>query len=256
MQIHYEVLGDVSRYLEVRKHVRLEDKEEQFNSYLRCVSRFKAIDFSSRMLEIGTGLGWFPLLCQMKGLSCKGLEISPALIEHAKELGRSYGLTPDIELGNIEETDLGESKYDVIIAASVFEHVEYWQPALKKVARALKPGGVLFFESTNKFGLTSGEFWFPLYGWFPDSLRFRMRTIFQGDDIMKLGIDFNQFTYPQLSNAFKTAGFSAVIDRLELADVLQMPPLKRLPLTLAKRFRLLGWPILTFSQNTIFVCVK
>jgi SAM-dependent methyltransferase len=256
MEIYHETLGDVTRYLDVRQRVRLEDKEEQFESYMRCVRRFKRMDAGTKMLEVGTGLGWFPLLCKRKGLSCKGLEISPALIEHARQLGREYGIEPDIELGNIEENDIGRALYDVIIAASVFEHVEHWRPGLRKVFEALKPGGVLFFESTNKFGLTSGEFWFPLYGWLPNRLRFRLRRFFQGDDIMKLGIDFNQFTYGQLRRTFHELGFTKVVDRLTLANLEEMPRWKRLPLAFARRFRLTAWIVLLFSRTTIFVCVK
>lgn len=256
MEIHYEAVSDVTRYLEDRKRVRLEDKEEQFESYLRCVRPFKKIDAATNMLEIGTGLGWFPLLCKLKGLSCKGLEISPKLIEHARSLGRAYGVEPDIELGNIEDMDLGSSRYDVIIAASVFEHVEYWQSSLVKVYRALKPGGVLFFESTNRYGLTSGEFWLPFYSWLPNWLRFRIRRFFQGDDIMKLGIDFNQFTHSQLRNTFSQLGFAGIHDRVGFAQVEGMSWLKRTLLTLGKRFRIFAWLLQNFRETTVFVCVK
>ena len=69
------------------------------------------------------------------------------------EIGKRNGIVPDIELGNVEDTDIGKDRYDVIIASSVFEHVEYWRRGLEKVYTALKPNGALFFESTNKYML-------------------------------------------------------------------------------------------------------
>jgi len=256
VQIHQEAPTDVIRYLDSRRHVTLEEKEPDFHRYIGNLKRFVSVDERTRMLEIGTGLGWFPLLCRQKGLSCKGLEISPALIEHARSLGRARGIEPDIELGNIEEADLGESQYDVIIAYSVFEHVQRWERGIRKVFRALNPGGVLLFESTNKFSLRSGEYDFPLYGWLPDSWRYRLRIARQGEDIMKLGIDFNQFTYGQLRRAFRRAGFSRIYDRIELADPLHLPAWKRGLATLGRRVRPLGSLMLFFSDCTIFVCIK
>ena len=82
-------------------------------------------------------------------------------------MGYAYGVVPEIALGNIEDTEIGTAQYDVIIASNVFEHVELWREGLRKIAVALKPGGLLFFESTNKFSFTSGEYSaFPLYGFY------------------------------------------------------------------------------------------
>jgi SAM-dependent methyltransferase len=257
MHVYSEGLSDVSRYIENNRNLSLDDHRPVFESYLERVGRFIKIDSSTRILEIGIGTGWFPILCEVNGLSCKGLEISPQLIEYACRFGRAYGVEPDIELGNVEDCDLGKERYDVIIASSVFEHIEDWRTALAKVYAALKPGGVLFFESSNKFSLTSGEFHFPLYGWLPDFLRYRLRIARQGPDIMKLGIDFNQFTYPLLRRTFSKLGFTQVFDRLTLARPQTIvSPLKRFLVRVGKQFRPVGELTLLFADTTTFVCVK
>ncbi|MEW5946339.1 MAG: hypothetical protein AB1742_09085 [bacterium] len=94
MKIHHEELSDVARYVEKYKDVRLEDKEPQFEAMFRRIGRFKALDRDTRMLEIGTGTGWIPILCAVKGLHCRWLEISPRLVEFARDLGRRYGVEP------------------------------------------------------------------------------------------------------------------------------------------------------------------
>jgi len=158
MEVYKEELGDVTRYLNNHASETLEDKEPDFRRILKYVGKFKAIHPGLRMIEIGTGMGSFPILCKLSGLRCEGLEISRQLIEHAHNWGKRVGAEPDIRLGNLEEEDLGEAVYDVIVASSVFEHVELWRPSLEKLFRALKPGGALFFESTNKWSVKSGEF--------------------------------------------------------------------------------------------------
>lgn len=258
MEIHHEDLTDVSRYLANNQRMRLEDKEKRYRTYLRVVEPHIRIDSDTKILEVGTGTGWFPLLCKKNGLNCKGLEISPQLIEYAREVGREYGIEPDIELGNLEDTDLGRGTYDVIIASSVFEHVEYWQQGLKKIYDALKPGGVVFFESTNKFSFTSGEYTgVPLYGWLPDAARYKLRKMVHGDDIMKLGIDFHQFRHSLLRREFERLGFSRIYDRVEMADTNHVSAeWKKWVVRVSQQNGLIKWLSLTFADATRFVCVK
>jgi SAM-dependent methyltransferase len=257
MKVLCESIPEIDRYIQNKKHLFLRDYEVNFREYLAVIRRFITIEEDTKILEIGTGTGWFPILCQMEGISCKGLEISPQLIAYARELGRPLGIEPDIELGNIEERSIGTELYDVIIAQSVFEHVEYWEKAIQNVFSALRPGGLFLFSSTNKFSFVSGEHNFPLYGWLPDRWRYRLRIARQGPEIMKLGIDFNQFTYPQLRRTFKKVGFSRVLDRVEISSPDQVAcPWKRAVLRACKRLRLLNKFVLCFSHLTTFACTK
>jgi SAM-dependent methyltransferase len=223
------------------------------------IRQFKPVDMNTVMLEIGTGTGWFPILCKKNGIDCRGLEISPQLVQYAKDFGKKCGVEPDIEMGNIEDVSMGPSQYDVIIASSVFEHVQFWRKGLEKVYAALKPGGLFYFVSTNKFCLHSGEYRFPLYGWLPDKLRYGLRIALQGPDIMKLGIDFNQFTYGQLRRYFIRLGFRKVLDPVDVIDPdnLRNPKAwKSHILKIVKKHKALKPLFLSFAPTTYFICIK
>jgi 2-polyprenyl-3-methyl-5-hydroxy-6-metoxy-1,4-benzoquinol methylase len=188
------------------------------------------------------------------------LEISWQLVEYAVEYGRRNGVEVDISVGNIEETDLGCEQFDAIIAKDTFEHVERWQEGMRRVYQALKPGGLFYFTSTNKFSVfPSGEYDYPLYGWLPNPWRFRLRIARQGPDIMKLGIDFNQFTHGQLRRFLRRVGFSRVLDRFDAKNVAdfggQNTP-KGLALRLIRFLKPLKHGLLLFSPYTAFTCVK
>ena|ERR1700688_399424 len=251
-----QCFSDAVRYIDSKRHLSLHDMLPEYEGYLRILQRFAPLTPETRILEIGTGTGWFPLLCKRDGLRCKGLEISQQLIDYAQDFGRQYGIEPDIALGNIEETDIGEYVYHAIFANSVFEHIEKWRIALQRVYRALKPGGIFFFASTNKFSLISNEYAMPLYGWLPDKWRYRLRIARQGPDIMKFGIDFNQFTSWQLRRAFREVGFSRFHDRIELVDLERFSSWRKTLLKMAKSTPLLKEAILTFCDATVFVCIK
>jgi SAM-dependent methyltransferase len=176
----------------------------------------------------------------------------------ARRIGDSHGIDAGIELGNIEQADLGHEQADVIIANFVFEHVQDWRQALRRVYDALKPDGVLVFQSTNKFSVISGEFAkMPFYGWLPNPIRYRVRMLFHGRDIMKLGIDFNQFTYLGLRKAFREIGFRRMLDRVDLADRSSIKSrFKREVLRVCDRSRFVRETALLFFEVTTFVCVK
>jgi len=63
MQIHHESLSDIEWYLSKREKIPLADKEKDFRNLLRCIRSVRPIDGGTKMLEVGTGTGWFPILC-------------------------------------------------------------------------------------------------------------------------------------------------------------------------------------------------
>jgi SAM-dependent methyltransferase len=249
----------VGQFIEEEKLIKLDDKRLEFENTFKLLKRFKEINGNTKIFEIGSGSGWFQILCKMEGISCAGLEINPELADYARHLGSQYNVKLDIQVGNIEEADIGRSEYDIIIANSAFEHVEHWQKGLKGCFDALKPEGLLWFYSTNKFSFRSGEYDFPLYGWLPDSWRYHLRKARQGDDIMEWGIDFNQFTYFQLRRFFKRLGFSTVLDLVDTLDpgYMSNPTFqKEVLLKTLKKSKLLKHLSLIFAGGTSFICIK
>jgi 2-polyprenyl-3-methyl-5-hydroxy-6-metoxy-1,4-benzoquinol methylase len=257
VKIYHEDLADVSLYLDNHKDISLETEKPHFEGIMRAVQMYHPIDAGTEILEVGTGTGWLPILCKQRGWKCKGLEISPQLVEFARQWGARFGIDPEIELGNLEDSDLGREQFDIIICSNVFEHVEHWRQGVRKVYDALKPGGVMFFESTNKCSFTSGEYQFPLYGWLPNSARYRLRIARQGPDIMKLGIDFHQFTHSGLRREFRKAGFSRIMDRVEIAqEAWVSAEWKKTVIKVSKNFRPAKAVSLMFSDATRVIGVK
>jgi 2-polyprenyl-3-methyl-5-hydroxy-6-metoxy-1,4-benzoquinol methylase len=258
MKIHYD-LSHVDAYIQNHSHIRLEDLEPQFEQIMKRVKKFKEINKETRILEVGTGTGWFPILCKKHGLCCEGIEICPQFVDHAFQYGERYGIKPDIRIGNIEESDIGVSRYDVVIATSTFEHVEHWEKGINHIFAALKPGGLFYFYSTNKFSLRSGEFNFPFYGWLPDKWRYRIRALRSGENIMKLGIDFNQFNHFQLKRVFRKIGFSKIFNEFEVrgTDELFQPSFwKKAVIKIIQRLEPIRLMALIFSPGTLFICIK
>jgi SAM-dependent methyltransferase len=255
-----DALAKSEEYLCAAATIPLEAHAREFDGLMR-VSKFHPIETQTEMLEVGVGTGWFPVMCASQGLRCSGLEVNPLYAEHARRLADQYGVDVVIHEGSIEDYPLSQEGYDIIFATSVFEHVERYEEGLRNVYRALRPGGALYFYSTNRFSLRSGEYpSLPLYGWLPDHVRYRLRVWRQGEAIMHSGgIDFNQFTYWQLKGLFHRIGFSRSLDMIEFLDEdnIVVPRVwKTYVLRMLKTVPPFRSAARMFASGNCFICVK
>jgi hypothetical protein len=81
MRIHDDEPIAIRDYIEKHRNFTLEDEEPTFKNYIGRITKFIPADASTKMLEIGVDTAWFPILRKSKGLSRKGLDISPHLLE-------------------------------------------------------------------------------------------------------------------------------------------------------------------------------
>jgi SAM-dependent methyltransferase len=248
-------------YLEQRSEAPLEALLPEAEVYLSRMAHLRPLSPGDRVLEVGVGTGWFLLACARQGLRCSGIEHNPIYRDHALALARSHDVDLDILLGSIENTRLPEDRYDAAVAMSVFEHVRDWEAGLRNVHRALRPGGLFYLSSTNKFTPRSGEYTrIPLYGWLPDIVRYRLRIALQGEQIVSSAeIDFNQFTYWGLERAFRRIGFTRVVDLFELLsveDLVYPTTFKVGALRAMDVFPAVRHLARTFYPGTHFFCIK
>lgn len=229
-----------------------------FNSLIRKLNKWVPLQKGIKILEVGCGTGWLLILFKLNGFECVGLEISQDNANFAIQWSKKYGVNLHIIVDSIENY-CENGKYDIIIANSVFEHVKDWQKGLKNVYMSLKKGGLFYFTSTNKFSFKQGEFNFPLYSWLPDNFRYKLRTFLQGEEIMRFGIDYNQFTYFQLRKVFKDLGYNKIMDIIdfyEVSDLKNPTLLKRCAIHFGKKNYFIKNLILLFAPVTEFICIK
>ncbi len=96
-----------------------------------------------RLLEIGCGTGVFLAKAREHGFDCEGLELS----SYAAEFVRGMGIP--VQTKSIEDAEIAEGTYDVIVMREVIEHLPHPKESLETVHRWLKPGGVLFMATGN-----------------------------------------------------------------------------------------------------------
>jgi SAM-dependent methyltransferase len=97
-----------------------------------------------RLLDIGAAGGAFVAEAAARGFDASGIEPVPSFARAARER-----LGVDVRDGTIEQTELGDARYDAITMWHVLEHVPDPIPSLRRIALALRPGGLLALEVPN-----------------------------------------------------------------------------------------------------------
>lgn len=248
-------------YVASRGAIPLDAHAFEFETQLRRFAKLVPVDPGTRLFEIGPGTGWMLVLAAMQGLHCGGLEHNPNLAAVARRRARDAGVVIDVEVGDVEREQIAAQAWDIVVANSVLEHARDHRRVIANAFGALRPGGLFYFNSTNKFALRSGEY--PpirLYGWLPYEVRKRIRIARQGQGVVTSAeMDFHQFTHPGLRRVLIEAGFSRVLDIYEFLDVEDLNNRTR-PRALAMRaykaFPPLRHAITTFASGTSFYCVK
>lgn len=103
-----------------------------------------------RLLDVGCGAGNYTLklLQRLPGLDVTLLDLSLPMLRRADERVRPAGAAAvRCVQADVRAAELGESAFDVILAAAVLHHLrgdEEWQAVFAKLHRALNPGGSLW----------------------------------------------------------------------------------------------------------------
>ena len=109
--------------------------------------RFAGIERGMRVLDVGCGTGVVALTAARLGARVTGSDLTPKLIERAKENSHLMGLDIAWDVGDAEELPYKDGEFDAVV--SQFGHMFAPRPdvAVREMLRVLKPGGVIAFST-------------------------------------------------------------------------------------------------------------
>lgn len=110
--------------------------------------RFAGVSKGQAALDVGTGTGVVAITARQRGAQVTGLDLTPALLEKARENALLAELD-DIKWyeGDVEALPFPDASFDVVL--SQFGHMFAPRPdvALGEMLRVLKPNGVIAFAT-------------------------------------------------------------------------------------------------------------
>lgn len=116
----------------------------------------------ARILDIGCGAGREAFPLAEKGHEIVGIDMTPRMIEIAREKSKKRGIGVDFQVGEAGRLAFPDDSFDsALMLAHLIQHIHGRKnriKALNEVWRVLKPSGLLIMTIRNKIGVTWGLF--------------------------------------------------------------------------------------------------
>lgn len=109
--------------------------------------RHARVRSGSRVLDVGCGTGVVAITAAKAGAQVTALDLTPELLDVARENARIADVEIDWHEGDIEKLPFGDATFDVVV--SQFGHMFAPRPdvAVAEMLRVLKPGGTIAFST-------------------------------------------------------------------------------------------------------------
>jgi len=109
--------------------------------------KFARIERGMRVLDVGCGTGVVALTAARLGAHVTGSDLTPELIERAKENSQLMGLNIPWDVADAEALPYKDGEFDAVL--SQFGHMFAPRPeiAVREMLRVLKPGGTIAFST-------------------------------------------------------------------------------------------------------------
>lgn len=111
-----------------------------------------------RVLDVGTGTGFFACLLAAEGHEVTGIDLTPDMIAHAEHMAAVLGLDAGFSVMDAENPQYESESFDVLVTRNLTWTLPHLEKAYREWYRILRPGGVLVnFDADYSAALENEE---------------------------------------------------------------------------------------------------
>ena len=96
-----------------------------------------------RILDVGTGTGFFAILLSEAGHQVEGIDLTPAMLDEARGITAQRGLDIVFREMDAQALSYDDSSFDVVLSRNLTWTLPEPEKAYREWFRVLKPGGML-----------------------------------------------------------------------------------------------------------------
>lgn len=127
----------------LRGSAKNELENEMGQKWLREIERLLPEKEHLRILDVGTGTGFFAVLLAQAGHQVEGIDLTPAMLEEARSLAAQRNLDIVFREMDAQALSYAEESFDVVLSRNLTWTLPEPEKAYREWFRVLKPGGWL-----------------------------------------------------------------------------------------------------------------
>lgn len=174
------------------------------------------------VVDVGCGAGSQSIFWTKDGHRYNGIDINAPLIELARQRAQEQNLDIRFDVGSATALPYEDASMDICLLPELLEHVADWQGCLNEAIRVLRPGGLLYINTSSKLCPKQQEFNLPCYSWYPSRLKryYEHRAVTDRPDLANYAKypAVNWFSVYGLRDYLEPKGFECY-DRFDVADL-------------------------------------
>ena len=120
-----------------------EFEDEKHERWLEEFNRYIPHDRPLRVLDLGTGTGFFAFVFAAEGHEATGIDLTPDMIERARETVNILGLDATFNVMDAERPEFDPESFDVLVTRNLTWTLPHLEEAYREWYKLLKTGGVL-----------------------------------------------------------------------------------------------------------------
>ncbi|MFT3927142.1 MAG: class I SAM-dependent methyltransferase [Myxococcales bacterium] len=109
--------------------------------------RYAQVKPGAKLLDVGCGTGVVAVTAAVSGAQVTGLDLTPELLERAKENAKIAGVSVTFQQGDAEALPYPDGAFDVVVSQFGHMFAPRAEVAAAELLRVLRPGGTLAFAT-------------------------------------------------------------------------------------------------------------
>lgn len=124
-------------------------KSEVSEAWRDCIVEQLMLREGMKLLDVGCGPGFFPVLLKDCRLQITGIDVSSNMIEEAKNNAGTAGIQAEFHVMDSHCLDFPDHTFDAVIARNVVWSLYEPETAYREWSRCLRPGGKMLIFDAN-----------------------------------------------------------------------------------------------------------
>ena len=151
-----ELLASIAEYWSMRAEGYSESVNRNLDSlesgsWLRRISKYSDLGSPMRILDAGTGPGFFPMLLGGQGHDVTAIDCTEAMLRESERNCRERGAEARFLRMDAQDLDVPDGSFDLVLSRNLIWNLERPERAYREWLRVLAPGGRMIVFDGNHY---------------------------------------------------------------------------------------------------------